>query len=88
MLNIARAVKRHSFELLLKLEQIFVVFGTSDSLYVFPRVAQIGTRFILMVPVVSETEPAKFVAALSAGHVHTTLVFLNIALALGTRLGV
>ena len=41
-----------------------------------------------MVPVVSETEPAKFVAALSAGHVHTTLVFLNITFALGTRLGV
>lgn len=41
-----------------------------------------------MISVVPETEPAKFVAALPTGHMHTPLVFLDVAFAFGTGLSV
>ena len=41
-----------------------------------------------MISVVSQTKPAEFVSALAAGHVHTALVLLDIAIAFGTGLGV
>ena len=41
-----------------------------------------------MVFVVAHAKPAKFILALSTRHMHAALIFLNHALALGTRLGV
>lgn len=39
-----------------------------------------------MVSVISKTEPTKLVSALRASHVHTTLILLNLYLALGAVL--
>ena len=41
-----------------------------------------------MFPVVSKTQPAELVATLAARHVHTPLVFLDIAFALRAGFGV
>lgn len=41
-----------------------------------------------MVSVVAQTEPAKFIATLSACHVHAALVFFDVGFALGTWFGI
>ena len=84
MLCVSSAIKCNSVQFLLKCEHIFIFLGTANLLYVFPRVANTGTGFASVISVVSKTQPAKFVLALSTRHMHATLIFFYIALALGT----
>ena len=84
MLYVSSAIKCNSFQFLLKCENIIIYLGTANLFHVFPRVAQIGTGLALVISVVSKTQPAKFVPALSTRHMHATLIFLYIGLALWT----
>ena len=64
--------------------QIFICF-----LQFIVHVARVVTasRLSMFIPI-SETEPTKMVVALSTGHVHATLVFLDVRVTLWARLGV
>ena len=55
---------------------------------ILKRIAQVLSCFSLMVSVVSHAKPAKFIAALRAGHVHAATIFLDIRFAFGAWLGI
>lgn len=62
--------------------------ASASSNHVVPRVAESLACFCLVILVVTETKPTKFILAISASHVHASLVLLNARLAFGTGLSV
>jgi hypothetical protein len=88
VLYVSCAVKSNALKLLFKLKNISVFLCASDFLNVFPRVAEEGACLRLVISIITQTQPTKLVPAFPASHMHTTLVLLDIALALGANLGV
>ena len=62
--------------------------SSSNLCNILVRVTQSDASLFAVVPVVSHTQPAKFISALRASHVHASWIFLNVCFALGTRLSV
>jgi len=55
--------------------------GSLDFLDISKTVAKPLSGLLLMIPVVSHTEPAELILTLGAGHVHAPRVLLNIRIA-------
>ena len=64
------------------------VGGAIDFYNVFVRIANRSSCKLPMLLVVAHAEPAELVLAVGAGHVHASLIFLNIAFALWALLRV
>ena len=68
--------------------EIVNILASASSNHVIPGVAESLACFSRVILVVTETKPTKFILAISASHMHASLVFLNARLAFGTGLSV
>lgn len=75
--------KHHSF---LHPISHLLIFRSPSFNHISERIAQIRPRFLLMVRIRAEAEPAEAVMALRASHVHAALILLNRIAALRARL--
>ena len=66
----------------------FLFLCSSRSNNIGKRVAKPSTCFFVMVSIITKTQPAKFISALTAGHVHTAWIFLNWRFAFWTLFGI
>lgn len=81
---IAEVLQFLHFEL--KLGNIVIIFCPTNSNHIGPRVAKTPSSFFIVISVVTKTQPAKFILAVFAGHVHASLILFDATFALGTRL--